>query len=245
MVFASDALHPPSYPWNHTGLTDTYDHAAIRRGHQVFKEVCSTCHSLDRLAYRNLIGVAYTEAEAKALAAEIEVEDGPDDSGKMFMRPGKLSDYFPRPYANEQLARAANNGALPPDLSLMVKARHDGANYVFALLTGYPDEPPPGVNLRDGLHYNPYFAGGAIGMAKPLFDGIVEFEDGTPGTESQAARDVVQFLNWVASPEADERKRMGLKAVVYLSLLAAGTFVMKRRVWSIVKSSANLKGPGL
>ncbi|KAJ0639378.1 putative cytochrome c1, cytochrome c-like domain superfamily [Helianthus annuus] len=146
-----------------------------------------------------------TEEETKAMAAEIEVVDGPNDEAEMFTRPGKLSDRFPQPYENEQAARFANGGAYPPDLSLITKARHNGQNYVFALLTGYRD-PPAGVSIREGLHYNPYFPGGAIAMPKMFNDGAVEYEDGTPATEAQMGKDVVSFLSWAAEPEMEERK---------------------------------------
>ncbi|KAL8537540.1 hypothetical protein ACS0TY_012605 [Phlomoides rotata] len=188
IAYASDeaehGLECPSYPWPHNGILSSYDHASIRRGHQVYQQVCASCHSMSLISYRDLVGVAYTEEETKAMAAEIEVVDGPNDEGEMFTRPGKLSDRFPEPYGNEQAARFANGGAYPPDLSLITKARHNGQNYVFALLTGYHD-PPAGITIRDGLHYNPYFPGGAIAMPKMLNDGAVEYEDGTPATEAQ------------------------------------------------------------
>ncbi len=169
------------------------------------------------------------------MAAEIDVEDGPDDSGEMYQRPGKLSDKFPNPYRNEEEGRMANSGAYPPDLSLMTKARHAGPDYVFALLTGYRD-PPEGVTLREGLYYNPYFAGGAIGMPKQLEDGAVDYEDGTPSTETQMAHDVVTFLAWAAEPETEERRRMGMKALgaLFLMCLTAGYF--KRFRFSNLKS---------
>lgn len=145
---------------------------SLRRGFQVYQEVCSACHSLNRIAWRNLVGVTHTVDEVKAMAEEVEYEDEePDEQGNVIKRPGKLSDYMPKPYPNENAARSGNAGALPPDLSLMVKARHGGADYVFSLLTGYPDEPPPGVHMLEGLNYNPYFPGGAIAMARVLFDG--------------------------------------------------------------------------
>ncbi|XP_041946328.1 cytochrome c1, heme protein, mitochondrial isoform X2 [Alosa sapidissima] len=177
-VKASDLeLHPPSYPWSHAGLVSSLDHASVRRGYQVYKQVCSACHSMEYLAFRNLVGVSHTEAEVKVLAEEIEVVDGPDDTGEMFTRPGKLSDYFPKPYPNPEAARVANNGALPPDLSYIVNARHGGEDYVFSLLTGYCD-PPAGVELREGLYYNPYFPGQAIGMAPPIYNEVLEYDDG-------------------------------------------------------------------
>jgi len=192
-VVAEDVLHPPHYHWEHSGYLSSFDHAAIRRGYKVYKDVCSSCHSLDRIAFRNLVGVAFTEEEAKAVAAESQFQDGPNDQGEMYMRPGKLTDPFPRPYANNKLARAANNGALPPDLSLMSKSRHDHEDYLFSLLTGYR-EPPAGIVLREGMSYNPYFPGGAISMPQQLFDGGVEYDDGTPATVSQMAKDVATFF---------------------------------------------------
>ncbi|KAM9199618.1 cytochrome c1, heme protein, mitochondrial [Mergus octosetaceus] len=228
-------MHPPSFPWSHGGLLAALDHGSVRRGYQVYKQVCSACHSMEYLAFRNLIGVTHTEEEAKALAEEVEVLDGPDENGEMFMRPGKISDYFPKPYPNPEAARAANNGALPPDLSYIVNARHGGEDYVFSLLTGYCD-PPAGVSVREGLHYNPYFPGQAIGMAPPIYNEILEFDDGTPATMSQIAKDVCTFLRWAAEPEHDHRKRMGLKMLMISSLLISLTYYLKRHKWSVLKS---------
>ncbi|CAO2172679.1 unnamed protein product [Urochloa humidicola] len=208
---AEHGLEAPSYPWPHAGILSSYDHAS------------------------DLVSVAYTEEETKAMAAEIEVVDGPNDEGEMFTRPGKLSDRFPQPYANEQAARYANGGAYPPDLSLITKARHNGQNYVFALLTGYRD-PPAGVSIREGLHYNPYFPGGAIAMPKMLMDGAVEYEDGTPATETQMGKDVVSFLSWAAEPEMEERKLMGVKWIFLLSLALLQAAYYRRMKWSIFKS---------
>ncbi|KAG2174554.1 hypothetical protein INT44_006817, partial [Umbelopsis vinacea] len=238
---ADEGLHPPSHPWYHKDPLHTFDHAAdfpihsIRRGYQVYREVCSACHSLDRIAWRNLIDVSHSDEEVKAMAEEVEYEDGPDDEGEMFQRPGKPSDYMPKPYPNEEAARAGNAGALPPDLSLIVKARHGGADYVFALLTGYVDAPA-GVEVREGLNYNPYFPGGAIAMARVLFDGLVEYEDGTPATASQMARDVTTFLAWAAEPEHDDRKKMGMKATIILSTLTLLTVYIKRFKWAPLKT---------
>jgi ubiquinol-cytochrome c reductase cytochrome c1 subunit len=175
-------------------------------------------------------------AEAKAEAAETEVEDGPDDTGAMFTRPGKLTDRFPNPYPNEEAARAANAGALPPDLTLMTKARHDGQNYVFSLITGYCD-PPEGIEMRGNLHYNKYFPGGAIAMARNLYDGIVEYDDGTPATTSQMAKDVTTFLSWAAEPEMEERKLLGLKGLLLTASLVGLSWYWKRYKWSLLKTS--------
>jgi len=232
---AEAGLHPAAYPWPHHGVFNTFDHASIRRGYQVYREVCAACHSLDRIAWRNLVGVSHTVDEVKAMAEEIEYEDGPNDEGEMFQRPGKLSDYMPPPYPNEEAARAGNAGALPPDLSLIVKARHGGSDYIFSLLTGYID-PPAGVEIREGMNYNPFFPGGAISMARVLFDGLVEYDDGTPATTSQMAKDVVTFLNWAAEPEHDERKKLGLKAVILFSTLFAISIYVKRFKWTVIKN---------
>ncbi|XP_005814204.1 cytochrome c1, heme protein, mitochondrial [Xiphophorus maculatus] len=228
-------LHPPSYPWSHSGPLSSLDHGSIRRGYQVYKQVCSACHSMEYMAFRNLVGVSHTEDEVKAIAEEVEVVDGPDESGEMFTRPGKLSDYFPKPYPNPEAARAANNGALPPDLSYIVNARHGGEDYIFSLLTGYC-EPPAGVSLREGLYYNPYFPGQAIGMAPPLYNEILEYEDGTPATMSQVAKDVCTFLRWAAEPEHDQRKRMGLKLLMGSAILIPLVYYLKRHRWMVLKS---------
>lgn len=214
----------------------------IRRGYQVYREVCSACHSLDRIAWRNLVGVAFTVDEAKAMAEEVEYEDGPNDEGEMFQRPGKLADHLPAPYPNEEAARAGNNGGLPPDLSLITKARHGGADYIFALLTGYTD-PPAGVELPEGMNFNPYFPGTKIAMARVLYDGLVEYEDGTPATTSQMAKDVVTFLNWSSEPEHDERKRMGAQAVTLLSALTLMSIYVKRMKWAPIKSRKLVYSP--
>ncbi|KAE8718475.1 Cytochrome c1 2 [Hibiscus syriacus] len=207
----------------------------IRRGHQVYQQVCASCHSLSLISYCDLVGVAYTEEETKAMAAEIEVVDGPNDEGEMFTRPGKPSDRFPQPYANEQAARFANGGAYPPDLSLITKARHNGQNYVFSLLTGYRG-PPAGVTIREGLHYNPYFPGGAIALPKMLIDGAMEYEDGTLATEAQMGKDVATFFSWAAEPEMEERKLMDFKWIFVLSLALLQVGYYRRLRWSVLKS---------
>jgi len=232
---SEEELKPPKYPWSHRFPWQSFDHASIRRGHQVYKQVCATCHSMDLLAYRNLVDTCYTEDEAIAVAATVDYQDGPDSEGEMFTRPGKLSDYFPKPYANEESARFSNNGALPPDLSLIVKARELHEDYLFAILTGYRD-PPAGINIRQGLYYNPYFAGGAIAMPQALINDQLEFDDGTPSSISQMAKDVTTFLSWGAEPTQDDRRRMGVKAVFLLALLFFPTLYMKRQKWASVKT---------
>jgi ubiquinol-cytochrome c reductase cytochrome c1 subunit len=229
-------LGAPSFGWTHMGLMSALDHGGIRRGFQVYKQVCAACHSVEYIAYRNLVGVSHTEAEARALAEEILVTDGPDEDGNMFERPGKLSDYIPKPYPNEEAARAANNGAYPPDMSYIVNARKNGENYIFSLLVGYWEEPPAGIELREGQAFNVYFPGQAIAMAQQLYPGVMEYDDGTPATVSQMAKDVVTFLKWAAEPEHDDRKRMGIKALTILSLMAGLALYYKRHKWSVMKS---------
>jgi ubiquinol-cytochrome c reductase cytochrome c1 subunit len=228
-------LHPPKYPWSHNGMFASVDHQGVRRGYQVYKQVCAACHSMNYVCYRNLVGTIMTEDEAKAEALEQQVTDGPDDSGEMFQRPGKLSDRFPRPYANDEAAKAANNGALPPDLTYIANARHGGEDYIFALLTGYC-EAPAGVTVADGQAFNPYFPGGAIGMPQQLYNDGVEYDDGTAASVSQMAKDVSTFLRWSGEPEHDERKRMGMKAIMVFLMLTSVLYYYKRHKWSVLKS---------
>ncbi|KAF2857378.1 putative cytochrome c protein [Piedraia hortae CBS 480.64] len=243
MTPAEEGLHPTQYPWEHEKFFKTFDHSALRRGFQVYREVCSSCHSVSRIPYRSLVGAVMSVDEAKALAEENEYDTDPNDEGEIEKRPGKLSDYLPSPYKNDEAARAANNGALPPDLSLMVKARHGGCNYIFSLLTGYPEEPPAGAKVQSGLNFNPYFPGTGIAMARVLFDGLVEYEDGTPATTSQMAKDVAEFLNWTAEPEMDVRKLMGWKVITVASVLFAMSVWIKRYKWAMVKSRKLLYQP--
>ncbi|CAN9189472.1 unnamed protein product [Alternaria alternata] len=219
MTPAEEGLHPTQYPWEHEKWSKTFDHGALRRGFQVYREVCASCHSISRVPYRAVVGKFMTVDEAKALAEENEYDTEPNDQGEIEKRPGKLSDYMPAPYKNDEAARAANNGALPPDLSLMVKARHGGCNYIFSLLTGYPEEPPAGAVVQEGLNFNPYFPGTGIAMARVLYDDLVEYDDGTKASTSQMAKDVVEFLNWTAEPEMDDRKKMGWKVLAVTSVL--------------------------
>ncbi|XP_030750444.1 cytochrome c1, heme protein, mitochondrial [Sitophilus oryzae] len=228
-------LHPPKNPWSHNGWFNGLDHASVRRGYEVYKQVCAACHSLRYVAYRDLVGVTHTEEEAKAEAEEQLVTDGPDEAGNMFQRPGKLSDYFPSPYPNEEAARAANNGAFPPDLSYIVPARHGGEDYIFALLTGYYDAPA-GVVLREGQYYNPYFPGGAISMAQALYNEVIEYADGTPATASQLAKDIGTFLKWTAEPELEDRKIMTIRAIGIFSILIVLSYYAKRFKFASLKT---------
>ena len=231
---AGDAKHPAAMDWSFNGLFGTYDRDALRRGFQVYKEVCASCHSLNQIAFRNLSqpgGPEFSEAEVKAIAKEYIVEDGPDDYGDMFEREALPKDKFPSPYPNENAARAANGGAYPPDLSLINKARGGGPDYIHALLSGYED-PPEGLELRAGLYYNPYMAGGKIAMPSPLIEDLVEYGDGTPATVEQMSMDVTHFLNWTAEPELEERKRMGFMVLIYLTIFAGLMFFSMRKIWA-------------
>jgi len=228
-------LHAPHYEWPHEGWLTTFDKRSVKRGYEVYKQVCAACHSVKDIHFRDLVGVIYTEEEAKTEALEFMVEDGPDDTGNMFTRPGKLFDVLPKPYPNAEAAKAANNGVEPPDLSVIVKGRAGGANYIFALLTGYCD-PPAGVSVTEGIHYNPYFAGGLISMAQALYNEIIEYEDGTPATQSQLAKDVVTFLCWTAEPEHDVRKKFLLKTMMIFATLLAASYYFKRHRWSTLKN---------
>ncbi|RYO11500.1 Cytochrome c1, heme protein [Alternaria tenuissima] len=236
MTPAEEGLHPTQYPWEHEKWSKTFDHGALRRGFQVSREVCASCHSISRVPYRAVVGKFMTVDEAKALAEENEYDTEPNDQGEIEKRPGKLSDYMPAPYKNDEAARAANNGALPPDLSLMVKARHGGCNYIFSLLTGYPEEPPAGAVVQEGLNFNPYFPGTGIAMARVLYDDLVEYDDGTKASTSQMAKDVVEFLNWTAEPEMDDRKKMGWKVLAVTSVLFALSVWVKRYKWAPLKT---------
>ncbi len=216
------------------GPFGTYDRAAAQRGFQVYRQVCSGCHSVKYLAFRNLANLGYSAEEVAAIAAEYQIEDGPDESGEMFLRPGLPSDRVPGPFANEAQARAANNGALPPDLSLIVKAREGGADYVYSLLTGYED-PPAGEDLRPGQYWNAYFRGHKLAMPQPLFDGMVSYEDGTEATLEQMAKDVTTFLAWVAEPHMEGRKEMGLSFLIYMAAFAVLLYLTNKRIWRPVK----------
>jgi len=231
----SDALHPKHLNWEFDGFFGSFDKQSIQRGYQVYKEVCSSCHSMKLVAYRNLQDIGFSQSEVKQIASEYMMADGPDDSGEMFERPALPSDHFVSPFANEQAARAANGGALPPDLSLIVKARHSGPNYVYSLLTGYADAPDE-FHLNEGKYYNPYFAGRQISMPPPLpDDGVVEYKDGTVATKEQMAIDVVNFLQFAAEPEMEARKKMGIKVMAFLAIMTLLFAIAKKLLWKKVK----------
>ena len=235
VIASTDALHPKKLNWSFDGMLGTFDRPSIQRGFQIYKEVCSACHSLDLVAMRNLKEVGFSEAETKAIAKEYNIKDGPNDEGEMFDRPGILSDHFPNPYANEKMARASNNGAFPPDLSLMIRAREDGANYVYSLLTGFNQTPPAGMIVPDSMYYNPYFPGMQIAMAPPLSNDIVTYTDGTNATIHQMSKDMVNFLQWAADPKMEQRKSMGIKILLFLAIFTGLFYVAKKRVWKDIR----------
>ncbi len=230
---AGESIEYPDVKWSFEGPFGTFDRAALQRGFQVYKQVCSACHGMKKLHYRNLSALGYNEDEIKTIAAEYQITDGPNDEGDMFDRPGRPSDRFKSPYPNDNAGKFANNGALPPDLSLMIKARKDGADYVHALLTGY-ETPPEGEELLNGQHWNKYFAGHKIAMAAPLADGAVSYEDGTEGTVEQYSLDVTHFLAWAAEPEMEKRKQTGIKVILFLLAFAGIMYAVKRKIWSKV-----------
>src|SRR5690242_6593687 len=238
---AAEGPSIPSQKWSFSGPLGTYDRASLQRGFQVYKEVCASCHSMNLVHYRDLGppgigglgGLGFNVDEVKALAAEIEVTDGPNDAGDMFQRPGKPADHFKAPFANANAARAANNGALPPDLSLMAKARAGGPDYIYAVLTGYADAPAD-VKLMEGMNYNTAFPGHQIAMPKPLNPDQVTYADGTKATIEQMAHDVASFLNWTSEPELEARKRLGVKVILFLVILSGLLFFAKRKIWADV-----------
>ena len=224
--------------WSFKGLFGKFDRGALQRGYQVYTEVCSSCHSMKYLSYRNLAekgGPEFSVEQAKAIAASFEVKDGPNADGEMFTRPGKLSDIFVMPYENVKAAQAANGGAYPPDMSVLVKARGGGANYIYSLLQVYED-PPAGVTLDDGVYYNKFMYGNKIKMANQLSDGLVEYGDGTQATVEQMSKDVTTFLMWTAEPHLEARHQMGFKVIVYLIILTILVYFSMKRIWSRIET---------
>lgn len=212
-----------------------YDRSALQRGFQIYREVCATCHDLRYISFRNLSALGYDEDQIKAFAASVEISDGPDDEGDFFTRPGIASDPFPAPFANDQAAAAANGGRIPPDLSLIVRARAHGAAYLHALLTGYV-EPAAGEEAPVGLYANRAYPDRWIGMPPPLFEDLVTYADGTPATVEQMSRDVTEFLAWAAHPELEIRRRTGVKVLFFLALFVIITGLANRRVWARLKT---------
>jgi ubiquinol-cytochrome c reductase cytochrome c1 subunit len=219
--------------WPFDGFMGTFDRQSVQRGFQVYQEVCSACHSLKRIYYRNLMEIGFSEDEAKTVAASAMILDGPNDDGEMFERPGIIADAFVSPYPNDNAARASNGGAMPPDLSLIIKARPDGANYLYSLLNGYM-ETPKDLKLGANMHFNIFFPGYQISMPKPLNNGQVEYQDGTNSSVEQMSYDLVNFLQWAAEPEMEQRKRMGIKIIFFLAIASLFFYLAKRKIWSDV-----------
>ena len=255
-AFAEEAAPlpvPPKQSWSFAGPFGRFDQAQLQRGYQVYREVCSSCHSMKFVSFRNLAeagGPGFSESQVKALSESFKVQDGPNDAGDMFERPGRPSDPFPAPFPNEQAARAANGGALPPDMSVLAKARdiefgglwflvqpfsqysEQGIDYIHALLNGYKEKPPEGYNLPAGKYYNDYYPGHAISMPKPLNDGQVAYTDGSPQTVEQYSHDIAAFLTWAAEPKLVERKRTGLTVVIFLAVFLGLLYQIKKRIWA-------------
>ena len=224
--------------WSFKGPFGKFDRAALQRGYQVYQEVCASCHSLKYMSYRNLSeqgGPEFSVQEAKAIAANFEIPDGPNTDGEMFTRPGRLSDKFAMPYANEQEAKSANGGAYPPDMSVLVKARKGGVDYIYSVLLGY-EEPPQDIKLDDGVYYNKYMYGNKIKMPAPLSEGLVEYADGTNATEQQMAKDVVSFLMWTAEPHLEQRHKIGFRAIIYLIILSILVYFSMKKIWSRIET---------
>ena len=231
---AGEKLDYPKLDWSFLGLTGTFDRASQQRGLQVYKEVCSGCHGLRLLAYRNLKAIGYNDDEIKAFASENSVDSFNDD-GEVVEREARPSDKFVSPYPNEQAARAANGGAYPPDLSLIIKARSDGANYLHALLTGYVDAPAE-QKVPDGMYFNKYYPGKLIGMPQPLYEDGVEYADGTKATPDQMAKDVTAFLAWASEPEMEDRKRLGISVILFLLVLTILSYFAMKQIWAPIKN---------
>ena len=222
--------------WSFAGLTGKFERDSLQRGYQVYKEVCSSCHSMKYLSYRNLSqkgGPEFTLEEVKAIAASYDVEDGPNSEGEMYERPGRPSDHFVNPYPNDNAAIAANGGAYPPDMSVLAKARTGGANYIYSILMGY-EEKPAGFVLDEGVYYNKYMDGNKIKMMNPLSDDLIEYTDGTNATQAQMAKDVTTFLTWTAEPHLEARHRTGTKVIIYLIILATLVYFSMKKIWSRV-----------
>ena len=223
--------------WSFKGFTGKFDRASLQRGYQVYTEVCASCHSMKLLSYRNLAeegGPEFSEDQVKAIASNFEVTDGPNSDGEMFTRPAKPSDNFVKPYQNVQEATVSNGGAYPPDMSVLVKARSGGADYIYSLLLGY-DDPPSNIQLDDGVYYNTYMPGNKIMMPNPLSEDLIEYNDGTKATNEQMAKDVVTFLAWAAEPHLEARHRIGFKAIIYLIILTLLAYFSMKRLWSRIE----------
>ena len=237
-VYSAEKQELLKVDWSFKGYLGKFDRGSLQRGYQVYTEVCASCHSMKYLSYRNLAeegGPEFTNEEAKAIAANFEGTDGPNDDGEMFIRPAKLSDKFVNPYQNDKEAIASNGGAYPPDMSVLVKARSGGANYIYSVLLGYVD-PPSDISLDDGVYYNKYMYGNKIKMSAPLSDDIVEYSDGTKATTEQMSKDVVTFLMWAAEPHLEQRHKFGFRVIIYLIIISVLVYFSMKKIWSRIES---------
>ncbi len=238
LVYAESSQDLLKVDWTFKSFFGKFDRASLQRGYQVYNEVCSSCHSIKYLSYRNLAekgGPEFSEDETKAIASNFEVIDGPDSTGEMFTRPARLSDKFVMPYSNEEEAKSSNGGAYPPDMSVLVKARKGGADYIYSVLVGY-DDPPADIKLDDGVYYNKYMYGNKIKMASPLSDDLVEYSDGTKATTEQMAKDVVNFLMWAAEPHLEQRHKFGFRVIIYLIIITVLVYFSMKKIWSRIES---------
>ena len=237
-AFSEDNKQLLKQDWTFKGFFGKFDRASLQRGYQVYAEVCSSCHSMQYLSYRNLTetgGPEFSEEQAKAIASQFEVKDGPNEDGEMFTRTAKLSDRFVSPYANEKEAQASNGGAYPPDMSVLVKARKGGADYIYSVLLGYED-PPKDIQLDDGVYYNAYMYGKKIKMANPLSEGLVQYKDGTEASVEQMAKDVTTFLSWAAEPHLESRHKIGFRSIIYLIIITFLVYFVMKKIWSRVET---------
>ena len=224
--------------WTFKSFFGKFDRSSLQRGYQVYTEVCASCHSMKYLSYRNLAekgGPEFSIDQAKAIASSFEVSDGPNSDGEMFTRPAKLSDKFVMPYANNEEAKISNGGAYPPDMSVLVKARAGGADYIYSVLLGYED-PPDGMELDDGVYYNKYMYGNKIKMPPQLYEDLVTYGDGTVASPEQMAKDVVTFLSWSAEPKLEERHKFGFRAIAYLIILTILVYFSMKKIWSRIET---------
>lgn len=233
-VSAGSMPPPPEQPWSFKGVLGTFDRNELRRGLQVYREVCAACHGLRLLRYEKLLGLGFSEEDIKVIASNYEVPGDLNSDGEPTTRPAEPKDNFVSPYPNEVASRAANNGAYPPDLSLITKARFHGTDYLFALLTGYR-EAPQDFKMSEGMYYNIAYSGNQIAMAPPLSEGLIEYPDGTPATIDQMARDVTAFLTWASDPEAESRRQMGLMVLIFMLIFTVMLYILNKRIWKKVK----------
>jgi ubiquinol-cytochrome c reductase cytochrome c1 subunit len=233
--FGKDKILLKKQNWSFEGIFGRYDNSTLQRGLQIYQEVCSTCHGMKRLRFRELKDLGFTNYQIKKYAETFEILDGPNELGEMFKRPGEPSDTFVSPYKNKEEAKTAFGGVYPPDLSLLTKAMKNGPNYIYSLLTGYEENPPKDFELTDGLYYNPYHDGKVIAMPPPLYDNAIKYIDGTNASLHQLSFDIVHFLNWAAEPELQKRKSLGLKVLLFLIILTLLLYVTMKEIWSRIE----------